>query len=185
MKLLKIINNGKRGFIFHSYLMYLNKHGKRKRYSIVSRREISIPEDLDGYVAGVIAVITNSTGEVLLSKEFRLGVNRNIYGFPSGMPKRDESLSDCIIREVYEETGIRGVFVDHITEPEYTNPTMSNERVAIAYGHIKNMQVPSESDNQDEEIESTWISRAEMPEFLKKNEVNISLVHRLIMETLQ
>lgn len=28
MKLLGVINNGKRGFIFHSYLMNLNKQGK-------------------------------------------------------------------------------------------------------------------------------------------------------------
>lgn len=184
MKLLKVINNEKRGFIYHSYLLYLNKKGERKRYSVVSRREISTPEDLDGYVAGIIAVITNTAGEVLISKEFRLGVNRNLYGFPSGMQKKGESFSECAIREVGEETGIKSICIDHVTKPEYTNPTLSNERVVIAYGHIDTMQVPGESDNLNEEIESIWIPRADIPEFVKKHEENISLVQRLIMEIL-
>lgn len=184
MKLLKVINNGRHGFIFHTYLMYLNKRGERKRYSIVSRREINTPEDLDGYTAGVIAVITNPAGEVLISKEFRLGVNRHLYGFPSGMQEKGESISGCAIREVREETGIEGVFIDHVTKPEYTNPTMSNERVAIAYGHIDHMQVPAGSDNPNEEIESVWMSKAKIPQFLEQNEENISLVNRLIMEVL-
>lgn len=135
-------------------------------------------------MAGVIAVITNPMREVLISKEFRLGVNRNLYGFPSGMLKMDESLSNCAIREVREETGIEDVCIDYVTEPEYTNPTIINEWVAIAYGHINNIQLPRDSDNPDEEIESVWISRAEMPAFLKKHEENISLVHRLLMENL-
>lgn len=45
MKLLEVINNRRRGFIFHSYLMYLNKQGKSRQYGIVSRRKISTPED--------------------------------------------------------------------------------------------------------------------------------------------
>lgn len=184
MRLLKVINNGKRGFIYHSYLLYLNRKGKTKRYSIVSRRKVSSPEDLDGYTAGVIAVITNPAGEVLVSKEFRLGVNRCLYGFPSGMQEKGESFSACAIREVREETGIEGVCIDHVTKPEYTNPTMSNERVVIAYGHVSNMQVPGGSDNPDEEIESVWMPRAEIPHFLEKHEEDISLVHRLIMEKL-
>lgn len=184
MKLLKVINNERRGFIYHSFLLYLNKKGERKRYSVVSRREISTPEDLDGYVAGVIAVISSTAGEVLISKEFRLGVNRNLYGFPSGMQNKGESISECAIREVGEETGIKSIWIDHVTKPEYTNPTISNERVAIVYGHIDNMQVPGVSDNPDEEIESIWLPREKIPEFLKKHEENISLVQRLIMEIL-
>ena len=184
MKLLKVISNGRRGYIFHSYLMYQNKQGKRKRYSIVSRREVSTPEDLDGYTAGVIAVVTNPAGEVLVSKEFRLGVNRYLYGFPSGMQEKGESISECAVREVQEETGIQGVCIDHVTQPEYTNPTMTNERVAIAYGHIDHMQVPSGSDNPNEEIESIWMPKVKIPQFLKQNEENISLINRLIMEAL-
>lgn len=184
MKLLKIINNGRHGFVYQSYLMYLNKQGVRKRYSVVSRREINTPKDLDGYVAGVIAVITNSSGEVLVVREFRLGVNRHLYGFPSGMQKKGESLSECAIRELQEETGIKNACIDYVTKPEYTNPTMSNERVAIAFGHINQPQVPGESDNPNEEIESVWMPIAEIPKFVKIHEENISLVHRLIMEML-
>lgn len=182
MKLLKVINNGRHGFIFHSYLMYLNKRGERKRYSIVSRREVSSPKDLDGYTAGIIAVITNPAGEVLVSKEFRLGVNRHLYGFPSGMQEKGESSSGCAIREVQEETGIKDVCIDSVTKPEYTNPTMSNERIAIAYGHIDYIQAPVKSDNPNEEIESVWMSRAGLPQFLEDHEEDISLLNRLIME---
>lgn len=181
MKLLKVINNGKRGFIFHSYLMYLNERGERKRYSIVSRREIKNSEDLDGYTAGVI----NPAEKVLVSKEFRLGVNRHLYGFPSGMPEKGESISECAIREVREETGIEGVCIEHVTKPEYTSPTISNERVAVAYGHIDYLQVPVKSNNPNEEIESVWMSKTEILPFLEQNEENISLVHRLIMEKLK
>jgi len=54
-------------------------------------------------VAGGRAVIENSNGEILLHKRSDF----NVWAFPGGGAEEGESAEDCIVREVFEETGLR------------------------------------------------------------------------------
>lgn len=53
-------------------------------------------------VAGGRAVLENSDGEILLHKRSDFGV----WAFPGGGAEEGESAEDCIVREVFEETGL-------------------------------------------------------------------------------
>jgi 8-oxo-dGTP pyrophosphatase MutT (NUDIX family) len=104
LKLLKIekVHNGK--YLKNYVLTYENKAGKEKKYEIVSRKELESPADLGQKVSGV-SIVAVQNDKMLLLKEFRMGVGRFIYNLCAGMIEEDESLEECIRRELYEETG--------------------------------------------------------------------------------
>ena len=54
----------------------------------------------------VMAIIINNNNQILLTKEYRRGVKRVVYGFPGGHMNYKESPLNAIKREVKEETGI-------------------------------------------------------------------------------
>lgn len=59
-----------------------------------------LDENIDMKVVRVKALIVNSYRKILLA------FNNNTYQFPGGHLEDDESIDDCIIREIKEETGI-------------------------------------------------------------------------------
>ena len=105
MKLLHMekVKDGK--YLKNYELTYLNKVGREKKYEIVSRNDISGPEALGQKVSGV-SIVAYYEDKMLLLKEFRMGVNRDIYNLCAGMLEAGESLEECIQRELYEETGL-------------------------------------------------------------------------------
>lgn len=54
-------------------------------------------------VPGFRIIIENINGEILLIKRSDNGM----WGLPAGSPELKESMSDCILREVFEETGLK------------------------------------------------------------------------------
>ena len=57
-------------------------------------------EDIEQEVVRVKGLILNSQGKILIAH------NNNTYQFPGGHTHEGESLDDCVIREIKEETGI-------------------------------------------------------------------------------
>lgn len=183
MELIKVLP-GKGKHLRNALLVYRNKDGKIKEYTVTGRRKIRHRSDLEGFVAGVIIVVTDPSGAVLTTKEFRLGVNHELFGFPSGMCDHHETVEKCAVREVYEETGIENVVIDEVSSPMYINPAMGNEKIVIIYGHIENVQSPGGSNHVNEEISSFWLPPADIPGFLNEHKEDISVVNRLILEQL-
>ena len=56
--------------------------------------------DVEKVVVRVKGLILNSRGQILLAH------NNHTYQFPGGHKEDDESMDDCIIREIRDETGI-------------------------------------------------------------------------------
>lgn len=54
-------------------------------------------------VAGGRAILQNSEGKILLHKR----TDFDFWAFPGGGAEEGESAEDCIIREVFEETGLK------------------------------------------------------------------------------
>ncbi len=57
-------------------------------------------EDIEQEVVRVKGLILNSQGKILIAH------NNNTYQFPGGHTHEGESLDECVIREIKEETGI-------------------------------------------------------------------------------
>ena len=105
MKLLQLkkVKDGK--YLKNYELTYLNKKGNEKIYEIVSRHEIPDKDALGNTVSGV-SIVAYYEDKMLLLREFRMGVNHYVYNLCAGMIEPDESIEECISRELFEETGL-------------------------------------------------------------------------------
>lgn len=158
MKLIdfKKVKDGK--YLKNYELTYLNKSGNEKKYEIVSRKEIASIEEI-GARANGISIVAFSEGKLLLLKEFRMGVNKTIYNLCAGMLEDNETIEECLSRELYEETGLRCKRVIDLLKPSFAAVAISDVKTNIAF-------VEAEGDFEDNSSENELI----VPGFYTKEE---------------
>lgn len=135
-------------------------------------------EAIKGYFTVFVAgggLITNPEGEILLM--FRRGK----WDLPKGKQDEGESLEECALREVTEETGLHHISMEgKITETYHYYP--EKEKKLLKHTHWYRMQftgteltVPQiEEDIQDIQ----WIKPAHLDKYLKYSYQNIMDVFR-------
>lgn len=57
-------------------------------------------------VVGAVAIICNKQGEILLERR-AIEPGYGLWGLPGGMAEQNESIEQCITREIAEETGLQ------------------------------------------------------------------------------
>ncbi len=62
-----------------------------------------------------VGVIRNHQGEILIDRRLQSGEMGGFWEFPGGKIKPDESVEDCVKREIKEELGIEVVVGERIT----------------------------------------------------------------------
>ena len=148
-------------------LTYLNKAGREKKYEIVSRSEIPGPEALGQKVSGV-SIVAYYEDKMLLLKEFRMGVNRDIYNLCAGMLEAGESLEECIQRELYEETGLSLKKILTILPPSFAAVAFSDVKTQIAFVEAEGNFEDHTSEN--EQISAKFYTKEEVKELLETEE---------------
>lgn len=148
-------------------LTYLNKVGREKKYEIVSRNDISGPEALGQKVSGV-SIVAYYEDKMLLLKEFRMGVNRDIYNLCAGMLEAGESLEECIQRELYEETGLSLKKILTILPPSFAAVAFSDVKTQIAFVETEGRFEDHTSEN--EQINAKFYTKEEVKELLETEE---------------
>ncbi len=158
----KKVKDGK--YLKNYELTYLNKAGKEKKYEIVSRRELASADDLGGKPSGV-SIVATCGDKLLLLHEFRMGINQTIYNLCAGMIEQDESVEDCISRELYEETGLTVKNIKKILPPSYAAVAISDTTTYIAFVEVNEAFEDHSSDN--EQIEAGFYTRNEVKKLLE------------------
>ncbi len=158
----KKVKDGK--YLKNYELTYLNKAGKEKKYEIVSRRELASADDLGGKPSGV-SIVATCGDKLLLLHEFRMGINQTIYNLCAGMIEQDESVEDCISRELYEETGLTVKNINKILPPSYAAVAISDTTTYIAFVEVNEAFEDHSSDN--EQIEAGFYTRNEVKKLLE------------------
>ena len=148
-------------------LTYLNKAGREKKYEIVSRSDIPGPEALGQKVSGV-SIVAYYEDKMLLLKEFRMGVNRDIYNLCAGMLEAGESLEECIQRELYEETGLSLKKILTILPPSFAAVAFSDVKTQIAFVEAEGNFEDHTSEN--EQISAKFYTKEEVKELLETEE---------------
>ena len=148
-------------------LTYLNKAGREKKYEIVSRSDILGPEALGQKVSGV-SIVAYYEDKMLLLKEFRMGVNRDIYNLCAGMLEAGESLEECIQRELYEETGLSLKKILTILPPSFAAVAFSDVKTQIAFVEAEGNFEDHTSEN--EQISAKFYTKEEVKELLETEE---------------
>lgn len=78
----------------------------------------------------ISAVILNTdTNRVVLVKEYRHGIDRMVYEFPSGTCEENEPIEETCIREVKEETGYKNVKIVRKLYTASPNPAFMMNRI--------------------------------------------------------
>ena len=149
MKLIRMEQVRDSKYLKNYELTYLNKAGKEKVYEIVSHRQLRGPDDLGASVSG-LSIVAHRGDEMLLLREFRMGVNRYIYGLCAGMLEAGERVEACIARELYEETGLSVKRIEMILPPAFAAVSISDITNRIAFVEVEGeLSCAHTSDNED------------------------------------
>jgi len=159
------IKDGK--YIKNYELIYLNKAGKEKRYEMVSRNDLQNQRELGRYSNG-ISIVAFQNGKLLLLREFRMSVNRSIYNLCAGMLEKDESVEDCVKRELFEETGLSVKKIYKILPPSFSAVGISDMKTSIVFVEAEGEFSDHTSDN--ELIQPMFYSKEEVRALLEEKE---------------
>ena len=149
-------------------LTYLNRQGKEKKYEIVSRRALKDADDLGAKPSGV-SVAATCGNKLLLLQEFRMGVNRNIYNLCAGMLEPEETVEDCVRRELQEETGLKLVRIKRILPPSFAAVAISDMTTYIAFAEVEG-DPDSVGASANEQIQAALYTREQVRELLETAE---------------
>lgn len=151
---LQEINKVRDGKYLKNYeLVYENREGREKRYEIVSHHEIDDLSKLGSKVSGV-SIVALYRGKLLLLREFRMGVNQFIYNLCAGMKNGEETIEECIRRELYEETGLSLKKIHQILNPSFAAVSLCDVLNQIVF-------VEAEGEINDSHMsENEWIQAA-------------------------
>lgn len=148
-------------------LSYENKAGKLKKFEIVSRKELRSPTDLGKRVSGV-SIVAFKDNKMMLLREFRLSINKEIFNLCAGMMEEGESIEECISRELYEETGLSVKRMLRILPPSYSAVGFSDTKTYIAFVEATGNFEDHTSEN--EEIQARFYTRDEVKQLLETEE---------------
>ncbi len=164
MKLLRLekVKDGR--YLKNYELTYLNKAGKEKTYEIVSRRELKEISDLGKNPSG-ISIVATCGDKLLLLREFRMGINQNVFNLCAGMLEQNETLEECIARELYEETGLKLKKIKRILPASYAAVAISDLKTYIVFAEVEGTLGDHTSAN--EEIKAALYSREEVAKLLE------------------
>lgn len=167
MKLLRLqkVKDGK--YLKNYELTYLNKKGNEKVYEIVSRNEIPDVASIGNRVSGV-SIVAYCGDKMLLLREFRMGVNHDVYNLCAGMIEKGESIEECIQRELYEETGLHVKKILQILKPSFAAVAFSDVKTQIAFVEVEGEFEDHTSEN--EKIIARFYKKEEVLELLETEE---------------
>lgn len=164
MELIKLekVKEGK--YLKNYELTYLNKVGKEKKYEMVSRSEIKSPEDIGKKSSGVSIAVTSGE-KLLLLREFRMGVNQEIFNLVAGMIEEGESIEECIHRELYEETGLSVKRIINILPSSFAAVAISDTCTNIAFVEAEGEF--SDHTSANEQIKPKFYTKKEIKQLLQ------------------
>lgn len=95
-----MIKNRNTRFLKSYTLNYTNTEGNEKLYEMVSNFDYEKPEEIGQNASGVV-IVGFRDDELLLLREFRMGVNQFIYNMPAGHSEDGESVEECALSLIH------------------------------------------------------------------------------------
>jgi len=161
------------GFEFH------NCEAKRVTltFQVTKGAYIPVPPT---HTIGVGAVVINEKNELLMVRD-RIHTSHSIYKLPGGMLEHAQSLEEGVVREVWEETGIKAKFIKMVSLLNSHPFTFNKSNMYIVF-QLEALSSEINIIDTHEIEEAIWMplddffAHEEMSEFQKKL-VNAALNH--------
>lgn len=137
MKFRGIEKRGGGEYLSRYDILYETPAGGEKVYEMFSRDGgIDSEEKLrHPRTDAVMIIMTDEAREhLLLIREFRLELDREIYGLPAGLIDPGETPEEAARRELKEETGLDLLEIRHVMPPAYSAVGLSNEQCICVFG---------------------------------------------------
>lgn len=83
-----------------------------------------------------VAVIWNNNGQILIDKRPQSGLLGGLWEFPGGKVEADETVEDCIAREIQEELGISVEVMKHLITVEHA---YTHFKVTLTVHHCRHL----------------------------------------------
>ena len=157
------VHDGK--YLKNYEITYRNKAGKNKKYEIVSRKELSGASELGTKVSGV-SIVATCNDRLLLLHEFRMGINRTIYNLCAGMLEDNETIEECIARELYEETGLNVKHIKKLLPPSFSAVAISDITTYIAFVEVTDDFI-SDHSSDNEQIHAAFYTKEQVKRLLE------------------
>ncbi len=152
-------------------VVYETPSGGEKIYEMFSRDgQIDSPEKLlHPRTDAVMIIMTDRARErMLLIREFRLELGREIYGLPAGLIDPGETPEQAARRELKEETGLELAELRRVLPPAYSAVGLSNEQCICVFGVAEGEIAPCKETG--EEITARWYTKDELRAMLAAGE---------------
>ncbi|MBQ7677258.1 MAG: NUDIX hydrolase [Lachnospiraceae bacterium] len=154
----------------------IKRDGSPFDYYFASR--IALPEHIHALTGeyraegiSIYAVKEDDPGQILMVKQYRYPVGREVYELPAGLVDGDESASEAAIREIREETGLTlSVVYDSSANRSGSQslvPGFSDETCAFVYGTVSG-NITSEYLEDTERITAFFADKIEVGHILKE-----------------
>ena len=131
--------------------------------------------NLNEPVAVVMIVLNKAHNLMLLNKEFRLGVNRPVYGNVAGLIDEGETPEQAAERELMEETGLKLTKIIDIIPPSYTCAPVSDDMSYVIICETDSVYHDDLiSKNPAEVIESIWVPRSAMLSLIRNSDISFA-----------
>lgn len=120
---------------------------------------------------------------LLMIREFRYPLNSWCIAFPAGLIDTGESLRACANRELREETGyalLEDSPLEVLPQAGYSSTGLTDETVQIVFAQIE--RVYEAQPERNELIEAFELPVADVPRFLKENQLPIGTRAQLVLE---
>ena len=116
-------------------VQYIDKNGDKKAWQLASREKIPKCQSgkFDPPNAVVIVPFHQNRGKIVITREYRVPLGGDEYGFPAGLVDEGESVPEAARRELKEETGLDVTRVIRISPSIYSSAGMTDESVAMVF----------------------------------------------------
>lgn len=103
-----------------------------------------------------LSIVEDTINHKYLMIRHHRGINKGCINFPGGKKEPNESIKDCVIRETFEETGIK---IENPVEVGYIEfPTMN------FYVHVfKSTEYSGSIKENEAEVDAFWIDTDKVP----------------------
>lgn len=159
----RVLGEGR--FLTLSEIEFDNGSGKRRRWETCDRAG-------NGAAAFILAHIVPDD-ELLFVRQFRPPAGRLMLEFPAGLVDPGETPEETAARELYEETGYRGI-VTGCSRPGWSSPGLTGESICMVKMEIDGAAYRGRSvephPEECERIEVFRVKRTELAPFVAAQE---------------
>ena len=122
----------------------------------------------------IIPLLTkNKQHYILLIKSFRFPIRKYIYEFPGGLLDENETILQCALRELKEETGWVGSEASLLVSDCFTNPQLADGStdmvLALIDGNAEANRKQKQQLDELEDIETELVELGRVDEFVREN----------------